>query len=413
MNLQDCIAYFERVQELQGIALLNPKGKIVEHNFPVLESEIKKTVGQISMMVKAVPKKDRSKATLSTDLGSKKVYYASVPSGALMFLLGDERGLEYLEAKCNKFSIEHQMSPPTFVKSKVTKAGQLNPKSAVGSVAQASIPGQLPETNIYTRPGLQTESEGSKKLPLILGGLALLLAGGGFFLFKAKPPSEVESVTVTEEKEVDKPASKINKDNRESKPDASVAKSSSDSDSGKGFSGSQKILIKKNANWAFFDEGEDLTGTGWRGFNYDHSSWSKGEAPLGYDDVNGVELGSEISFGDDAEKKHITTYFRHTFNFPKKQIKQGAVKGLLLRDDGAIVYLNGKEIFRSNMPEGPAKYKMKALKAVSGKNEGVYHKFKFYSSKLKKGKNVLAVEIHQNNGRSSDLGFALELKMQN
>ena len=55
--------------------------------------------------------------------------------------------------------------------------------------------------------------------------------------------------------------------------------------------------------------------------------------------------------GGDPDERHVTTWFRREF-----QADPGALEALqlrLLRDDGAIAYLNGTEVLRVNMPEGP------------------------------------------------------------
>jgi probable HAF family extracellular repeat protein len=82
----------------------------------------------------------------------------------------------------------------------------------------------------------------------------------------------------------------------------------------------------------------------------------------------------------------------------------------LLRDDGAAVYLNGVEIFRSNLPGGPIAYDTLATFAVGGEEETtLFVTGTVNSVPLRAGLNVVAVEVHQINPASSDLSFALEL----
>ena len=50
-------------------------------------------------------------------------------------------------------------------------------------------------------------------------------------------------------------------------------------------------------------------------------------------------------------KKRITYYFRHEFEVTDPR-RHSAVLLEVQRDDGCIVYLNGIEVLRSNMPEG-------------------------------------------------------------
>ena len=109
--------------------------------------------------------------------------------------------------------------------------------------------------------------------------------------------------------------------------------------------------------------------------------------------------------------KYITTYFRTTFNATN-------VAGLssltfnLRRDDGAVIYLNGSEVYRDNMPAG-----IIASTTVSVTNNSgtvtVYNSSNvlvgMLAQALHDGANQLAVEIHQNGSSSSDIVFDLEL----
>ena len=79
------------------------------------------------------------------------------------------------------------------------------------------------------------------------------------------------------------------------------------------------------------------------------------------------------------------------------------------RDDGAVVYLNGVEVFRSNMPAGPINYLTPAASVVGTVDEVTFYPQPVDPSLLVNGTNVLAVEIHQSGGTSSDIIFDLEL----
>ncbi|MCP4634385.1 MAG: metallophosphoesterase family protein, partial [candidate division Zixibacteria bacterium] len=81
----------------------------------------------------------------------------------------------------------------------------------------------------------------------------------------------------------------------------------------------------------------------------------------------------------------------------------------LLRDDGAIVYLNGVEIERSNMPSGNITYLTLASSTVGGSEEDMFFESYEDIGNLRQGTNILAVEIHQRSVTSSDISFDLEL----
>jgi hypothetical protein len=72
----------------------------------------------------------------------------------------------------------------------------------------------------------------------------------------------------------------------------------------------------------------------------------------------------------------------------------------------AVVYINGKEAIRTNMPEGAINY---TTFAKSSAAEGVYESYMIPKTFLVNGENVIAVEVHQNEVNSSDLTFDLEL----
>ena len=164
------------------------------------------------------------------------------------------------------------------------------------------------------------------------------------------------------------------------------------------------VLVQTDAAWKYLDNGTDQ-GTAWRASAFVDSGWASGPAPLGYGDPHIVTTNS---FGPDSNNKYITTYYRRSFTVTNPS-EFGSLRVRLLRDDGAVVYLNGTEILRDNMPTGAIAYTTLAPVAVGGSDETKYFEFNISPAFLVSGTNVLAVEIHQNAGTSSDLGFALEL----
>jgi hypothetical protein len=58
-----------------------------------------------------------------------------------------------------------------------------------------------------------------------------------------------------------------------------------------------------------------------------------------------------VGFGSDAANKHLTTWFRRVFQVPDPSVMESQVVRLQ-RNDGAVVHVNGFEVFRSNMPAG-------------------------------------------------------------
>ena len=167
--------------------------------------------------------------------------------------------------------------------------------------------------------------------------------------------------------------------------------------------GGVTTLVPAGAVWKYNDTGTDLHSAGWP--IVDDSGWAAGPAQLGYG-LNGEV--STISYGPDPANKYRCYYFRHTFNVPDTS-QIGDLKLRLIRDDGALVYLNGAEIVRSNMPGGAVDYTTFASLVVGGDDETTWWEFDVDSAGLVDGTNILAVEIHQINATSSDLSMNLEL----
>jgi hypothetical protein len=163
-------------------------------------------------------------------------------------------------------------------------------------------------------------------------------------------------------------------------------------------------LIPLASSWKYMDNGSDQ-GSAWTAIAFDDSSWSSGAAQLGYGDGDEATI---VGSGPDPQNKYITTYFRRTFNVANPASFQDLVLRLM-RDDGAVVYLNGTEVVRSNMPPGSVNYLTLATVGVTGAEESAFFTNIVSASGLVTGANVVAVEIHQNLGNSTDISFELEL----
>ncbi|SVA05369.1 uncharacterized protein METZ01_LOCUS58223 [marine metagenome] len=164
------------------------------------------------------------------------------------------------------------------------------------------------------------------------------------------------------------------------------------------------VLIEQGSIWRYLDDGSDQ-GTSWTEPEFDDDSWSMGYAELGYGDDDEETV---IDYGPDEDQKYITTFFRHTFGLnDPDDIQTLTIR--LKRDDGAIIYLNGNEILRSNMPPEAVSFDTYASTAVSGDDEDTFFEWMLSSSNIMNGENVIAVEVHQISGSSSDISFDLEI----
>lgn len=167
-------------------------------------------------------------------------------------------------------------------------------------------------------------------------------------------------------------------------------------------------LVSFGATWGYHD-GPAVPGTGWEQFDYDHSGWPTGRAPLGYGDEG---QATEISFGGKEKQKHMTAYFRHRFEVAP-EAAGAAARLRWRRDDGLVIYLNGKEVARDNLPSGSLSADTPAKSGTNASQETAVHTLKLPAGLLREGTNVLAVEVHQVKATSSDLTFDLELTCSN
>lgn len=163
-----------------------------------------------------------------------------------------------------------------------------------------------------------------------------------------------------------------------------------------------ETMIPLGAVWKFLDDGSDQ-GTAWSGISFNDAGWGAGPAELGYGDG---DENTVVSYGPSQNNKFITTYFRHSFSVANPA-SYAVLRLRVRRDDGVVVYLNGNEVFRSNMGSGPVFFDTRASNA--GDDGRTLFLGNVNPASLVSGNNVLAAEIHQESSGSSDISFDLEL----
>jgi len=162
-------------------------------------------------------------------------------------------------------------------------------------------------------------------------------------------------------------------------------------------------IIPPGSVWKYNDGGTD-PGASWVLPGYDDSSWSQGEAELGYGDNDEATV---VGYGPHSSDRYITTWFRKPFEVTREQLQEGRFFIHLLKDDGAVVYLNGTEIARANIPCGEIAAGTLAETGISGTTEEVFITWRIDPALLNEGSNLIAAEVHQNAASSSDLSFDL------
>lgn len=186
-------------------------------------------------------------------------------------------------------------------------------------------------------------------------------------------------------------------------------------------------VFSKESNWTFDDSGTDrgssaivvgasgYNSSNWKHPDFNNNSWSSGNGILGFGDLGAsgslVTPTTQMGLGSGPGGDNPTTsYLRKSFNISGSS-SVSSVNASVLADDGVIIYLNGIEIYRSNLDAGAIEHSDYAQSAIGGNNENTYSSFTIDPLLLEEGENVLAAEIHQVNAGSSDLGFDMELSI--
>ncbi len=158
-------------------------------------------------------------------------------------------------------------------------------------------------------------------------------------------------------------------------------------------------LIDFDSSWKYYDNEQqppdDPQGDTWIENAFDDGSWLSGNAELGYGDNDEATTINENTY---------TAYFRKSFDVIDSTIYDN-LKLDLIYDDGAVVYLNGIEVWRVEMPSGPVDYSTFA----NGSSSDNKLESTLLANSLYTGSNVISIEIHQLSSSSSDISFNFKL----
>ena len=117
--------------------------------------------------------------------------------------------------------------------------------------------------------------------------------------------------------------------------------------------------------------------TNWKHPDFDDAAWTTGQAMLGYGGITNRTMLIDV-----------------------------------IRDDGAIIYINGREAGRTNIPAGNRTYTSYATGGASPEDAVIRIEYMPPPGVLRNGVNILAAEIHQESAGSSDLGIDIALQAQ-
>ena len=166
-------------------------------------------------------------------------------------------------------------------------------------------------------------------------------------------------------------------------------------------------LLTRGSAWRYLADGTDQ-GTAWRAIAFADGAWPSGSAELGYGDAaDGRPEATNIRPDTVNTPIYATYYFRAHFSAPADLLFLTNVRGRILRDDAAAIYVNGVEVNRdANLASGAV---FSDYATAGTPSETDYAEFAIPASALVAGDNVVAVEVHQVGVTSSDVSFDFEL----
>ena len=166
------------------------------------------------------------------------------------------------------------------------------------------------------------------------------------------------------------------------------------------------MLFPMNATWQYYDQG-DLTGTDWK-TSGSQVSWRSGGGLFGFHSRDdGAVIVTTLDWGSNPNQKRPTYYFRKTCNLAMTPDAGDVFKMTVNFDDGYIIYVNGQEVARKRLNSGAAYTDYASAYGSDPYDTDVIN---IAASYFKKGENVIAVEVHNQSGTSSDVYFDASLQ---
>ncbi len=144
-------------------------------------------------------------------------------------------------------------------------------------------------------------------------------------------------------------------------------------------------LLGNESVWSYSDS-NTYPGDAWTTPDFDDGEWKTGTGLFANDSAQVQNADVPLEAGASAY------YFRTHFPFEGDPAAV-AIELQLAVNDGAVVYLNGVEAGRFNMPEGEVNHETLAFVSITDPLKS--SSFSLNSEHLVQGQNTLAVEVHQ------------------
>ena len=159
-------------------------------------------------------------------------------------------------------------------------------------------------------------------------------------------------------------------------------------------------VLDTGSNWLYYDKGS-LDGQSWFVSDYNTGSWKSGAAPLGYFTGGSRDYQTTLNYGGNSNSKYPTYYFRHSVTLSETPVNGDYFILNFICDDGFVLYVNGQEVYRYNMPGGTVSFN--TFSSSYAPNNPDYGSVQLDADLFRKGDNVIAVEVHNNAANSTDI----------
>jgi uncharacterized repeat protein (TIGR01451 family) len=163
-----------------------------------------------------------------------------------------------------------------------------------------------------------------------------------------------------------------------------------------------------NSTWKYLDN--NTRPANWETVAYNDAAWSSGNGKFGYNDGQTTCMTSgctPICAPSSGCIKYITTLFRRVINIPSTAA-YASIQLNIQRNDGIVVYVNGTQVGVDNMPAGPYTNATFASSDIAtGAAENVTLTIPI--SSFVNGNNTIAVEMHLQKTKATELGFDMEV----
>ena len=145
-------------------------------------------------------------------------------------------------------------------------------------------------------------------------------------------------------------------------------------------------------------------------FAVDDRTWFEGEGPFGYErGAAAAMIRTQLDNPRTRNPRVTAFYFQTQFEYDGGQSEDSFLHLNHLVDDGAVFYLNGTEVGRFNLDEGPVNHSTLASRSVGdASREGP---IELSIDHLNVGNNVFSAVMYQSSSSSSDMVFAAELSI--